>query len=414
MSSVYICVSHLPNNRQKNNKFGIIYNEGENMKAIVLSGGGSKGAYQIGVWKALRKLHIKYDIVTGTSVGALNAALLVQNKYFKALLFWKNLTFKNVVDENITDDMDKKQLYKTYIHSALNGGMKITNLEKTIDKAINVKKIYASKIDIGLVTIRAKGLKPFQLRKSEIPIDKFKDYLIASASCFPAFTMKEIGNEKYMDGGMYDNLPINLAVSMGATEVIAVDLEEIGIKKKVKNKDIPITYISPNNNIGSFLIFNKKSARRAIKLGYNDTLKKFNELDGEKYTFKKGELKKSYNNNKEKFKEIINKSTNIKGLLEIGIYKKIIECDWETEYYNIIEKMLETFNIDDSYIYDINKINKILINKFSNIKKEKSLTINKIKKIFDDTNSKYVLLFPNEFLMAMYLKLIIENKLLLW
>ena len=44
------------------------------MRAVVLSGGGSKGAYEIGVWKALRKLHISYDIVTGTSVGALNAA----------------------------------------------------------------------------------------------------------------------------------------------------------------------------------------------------------------------------------------------------------------------------------------------------------------------------------------------------
>lgn len=41
---------------------------------VVLSGGGSKGAYEIGVWKALRKLNVKYDIVTGTSVGALNAA----------------------------------------------------------------------------------------------------------------------------------------------------------------------------------------------------------------------------------------------------------------------------------------------------------------------------------------------------
>ena len=55
-----------------------IYNViGENMKrAVVLSGGGAKGAYQIGVWKALRKLKINYSIVTGTSVGALNLSLI--------------------------------------------------------------------------------------------------------------------------------------------------------------------------------------------------------------------------------------------------------------------------------------------------------------------------------------------------
>ena len=46
-------------------------------RAIVLSGGGAKGAYQIGVWKALRKLKLNYSIVTGTSVGALNGAFFV-------------------------------------------------------------------------------------------------------------------------------------------------------------------------------------------------------------------------------------------------------------------------------------------------------------------------------------------------
>ena len=64
------------------------------MKAIVLSGGGSKGSYQIGVWKALRKLHIKYDIVTGTSVGALNGALMVQNKFHKAIKLWSKINME--------------------------------------------------------------------------------------------------------------------------------------------------------------------------------------------------------------------------------------------------------------------------------------------------------------------------------
>ena len=54
-------------------------------KAVVLSGGGSRGAYQVGVWKALRKLHYRYKIVTGTSVGALNGTLMVQNDYFKTM-----------------------------------------------------------------------------------------------------------------------------------------------------------------------------------------------------------------------------------------------------------------------------------------------------------------------------------------
>ena len=68
-------------------------------RAIVLSGGGSKGAYQIGVWKALKKMHIDYDIVTGTSVGALNAALMIQKNYYRAVWLWHNLDFSIVFDE---------------------------------------------------------------------------------------------------------------------------------------------------------------------------------------------------------------------------------------------------------------------------------------------------------------------------
>ena len=56
--------------------------------AIVLSGGGGKGAYQIGFWKAIRQLGIKYDIVTGTSIGALNGAFMVQKDYHNAFNLW--------------------------------------------------------------------------------------------------------------------------------------------------------------------------------------------------------------------------------------------------------------------------------------------------------------------------------------
>ena len=57
-------------------------------RAIVLSGGGAKGGYEIGAWKAFRRLGIDFDIVTGTSVGALNGVLMVQNDFFKAYKLW--------------------------------------------------------------------------------------------------------------------------------------------------------------------------------------------------------------------------------------------------------------------------------------------------------------------------------------
>jgi len=390
------------------------------MKAIVLSGGGSRGAYQIGVWKALKKLDIKYDIVTGTSVGALNAALMVQNTFYRALYFWNILTFSNVVDEEIDSDISKIDVYKKYLNSSINGGMKISNLEKTISKALSIKKIYKSKIDLGIVTVKSNGLKPVLLTKKDIEPDELKDYLVASASCYPAFAKKEIDGEEYIDGGLYDNLPINLAINMGATEIIAVDLESIGFKKKPKDKEVPITYIKPNNDIGSFLIFDRKNARRAIRYGYNDAMKKFNMLDGNKFTFKKSSLDKMYLKQKEWFKEELQKN---KDLLEIGLYKKILENkNWKKDYIKILEQLGNVFEIDDSYIYDVDKFNKILIKRFNDTKeidnikkfiKENDLKdlINKktlIKTLYYSINKKYIMLFPTEYIMIIYLKIIMR------
>ena len=116
------------------------------MRAVVLSGGGSKGSYEIGVWKALRKMHIKYDIVTGTSIGALNGALMTQNTYFKALYIWNKLSLKYLFEQEPKNDT-KIDILKLYGDNFIkNGGMDIKKIETIIEKCINKKKFYNSKI----------------------------------------------------------------------------------------------------------------------------------------------------------------------------------------------------------------------------------------------------------------------------
>ena len=53
--------------------------------ALVLSGGGSRGGYEIGVWQALRELGVPIHIITRTSVGALNGAMVVQDDFDRAV-----------------------------------------------------------------------------------------------------------------------------------------------------------------------------------------------------------------------------------------------------------------------------------------------------------------------------------------
>lgn len=410
-------------------------------RAIVLSGGGSKGSYQIGAWKALKRMHIKYDIVTGTSVGALNGALMVQKSYLKGLWFWYNIDYKYIIKEPICDNMkNQKSVLKHYAKAILlANGMDVSNLEETINKVLNERKVRKSKINFGIITFNLSNFKPKVLTKKDIPIGKLKDYLMASATCFPAFKKKHIDNDDYIDGGYYDNLPINLAIDMGAEEIIAVDLRAVGLKRQTKSKNVKVTYISPRNKLGSFLIFDKNIARRGMRLGYNDTMKTFGKLDGNKYTFKKDHLKRNFNRYSYTYRQILTnifkrKNDMLSQLLKITAYKADISISYMTE---IIESLGMFLNLDDSYIYNINIYNKRLLyrlNQLPSIDRKlvkqkikdnewRDLIQNKVilKYIYDDIvayqNSKtkkdlsnIALLFPNEFLGALYLYVISNSK----
>lgn len=413
------------------------------MKALVLSGGGSKGSYQIGVWKALRKLHIKPEIVTGTSIGAVNGIMIVQNQFHKAQRLWENLNFEQLFNVDLENETDKKEVYLTYIKEFIkNKGMSTDKIENFINEAINTKKFYNSKINYGLVTFNLSELKPNELLKKDIKPEKLKEYVLASATCFPAFKIKNINNEQFIDGGYYDNLPINLAIDMDAKEIIAVDLNEIGLKQKVKDKSIKIKYISPKNDLGSFLIFDSNQAKKNIKYGYNDTLKMYNKLDGNKYTFKYNHLYKNYKKISWEFnnllKELFENNEDNKNIYDNFIkysqFNKLLKKETEDRITinETIEFLGDIYNLDDTKIYHIREFNRLILKNNKEYKVSK-ISIKNIKS--DDfegiINSKLLVkyiynhlieksytyevrkdlcrlasLFPKEFLGAMYIMLI--------
>lgn len=411
-------------------------------RAIVLSGGGGKGAYQIGVWKALRKLHIKYDIVTGTSVGALNGAFMVQKDYKNALKVWKNMSFKSVYNKDIKEDLStkegKKELVSMYAKGiVIDKGMDVENLENLLLKYLDENKVRKSKIDYGLITFNLTTLKAMTFVKKDIPKGKLKDYMMASATCYPVFKKKEIDKNIYIDGGVYDNLPINLAISMGANQIIAIDLRAIGIKQKIKEANCDIVTITPKNKINSFLVFEKEASERAIKYGYNDTMKKFGKLDGNYYTFKKNNLNRNYIRYNKKFmrnliKIIGTKNNNISSIiLKVAAFNKIINSKEEVkkQMNETVEYLGKIFNMDYANIYDIMLYNSALLGnlgKVENIKEIDSLIkIGSFKKLLNkkttieylydkmmriEEKKKYkkdlcnlAVLFPKEFLGALYL-----------
>ncbi len=258
--------------------------------ALVLAGGGSRGAYQIGVWEALRELGINIDIVTGTSVGALNGAAIVQDEFELTLDMWSRIENNMVLDFEIPEG--KNGDISVYAREFFkNGGAEYTSLKKLLTHYIDEHKVRKSPVDYGIVTVELNGFKPHNIFKENIADGKLIDYMLASAACFPAFKPYVIEGLNYIDGGYYDNLPINMALDRGADSIVAVDLNAFGLRRSVKNKlkkSTDIKYIYARWDLGNFLFFDKEFAKRNLRLGYLDGMKAFSFFDGRAYAFMRG------------------------------------------------------------------------------------------------------------------------------
>lgn len=255
---------------------------------IVLGGGGAKGGYEVGVWKALMELNIPIEAVAGTSVGALNGAIIAQGDYETAYNLWTSISMEGVIkierDVASTEENPKKymSLLATLKTSITSGGVDVTPLKKLLNEIIDEDKIRTSGIDFGMVTFSLTDFKPVRLFLKDIPRGKLVDYLLAS-SCFPVFKKQEIDNKKFIDGGVYDNIPISLMLERGIKNIIAVDVSGPGFNRKIDTKDANVIYIKNSDDLGGVLDFNANRSIENIELGYLDTLKAFNKLRGVRY-----------------------------------------------------------------------------------------------------------------------------------
>lgn len=264
------------------------------MYALVLSGGGAKGSYQIGVWKALNELNVDVSLVVGTSVGALNGAFYAQNQYEEAYNLWSNIDMKSVFefDESLLNEIKKireegfttdklKMIIQPLEKIIKDRGVDITPLRQMIGHYLDEDIIRNSNIDFGLVTFSITEKKPLKLFLEDIPHGELKYYLMGSASV-PGFSPDKEDSKRFIDGGIYDNFPIKMAIEKGYKEIIAVSLKS----RKIKHYcGVNVTYIHPSSRLGSFLYFNKEKSLINMEMGYLDTLKAFDKLKGINYYF---------------------------------------------------------------------------------------------------------------------------------
>lgn len=261
-------------------------------QALVLSGGGAKGAYEAGCIKALQELGFEFEIVTGTSIGALNGLLIAQQDYDKLYDLWDRLNISMVLknpihfDFSIESMMKNTNLIKPFFKSYLDKkGADIEPLKKLIRGLFNANKAKNSPIRYGCCTVTFPQLKPLEITIDEMEKDKIVEYAIASASCFPAFPIHYIDKQGYIDGGYYDNLPIHLAFKMGAEQILAIELNQEATHLHLLNRE-NIQFIRPSRPLGGFLDFERDILNWRIRLGYLDTLKTFHKLKGYRFAFR--------------------------------------------------------------------------------------------------------------------------------
>ena len=330
---------------------------------LVLSGGGTRGAFQIGLWKALEELGIKIKAIAGTSIGALNGALFLQDDFYSTVRLYEQIKINNIMkidgvnaNKNIFDLSNIFNLAADYRKQK---GIDNTPLREMIKQYIDMDKLYNSEVDFGLVAYSVKNGKPLQKFKNEIPKEQMEDYLLASA-CFPIFKPQIINGEEYFDGGLYDNAPTNMLIEKGYKNIIIADIAGMGFNRKTAKKDVYVKVISPSEDLGGSFEFNHEKIINNMKLGYLDTMKSFNKLQGHIYYFRQEEFGK---------------------MLDKFNLQTIYGLEYAAEMYNMYKYKEYTF---EEFITELNKRHTEAEQLYEKKKKENLVQIGKrLNKLFE-------------------------------
>ena len=261
--------------------------------AIALEGGGARGAYEVGVWRALDEAGVRFDAVAGTSVGALNGAMMVMGELRQATELWENISFSAVFDaddallgrlyEHRLREADVKTLFAEAISVIREGGLDITPLRRLIAKWVDEEKIRNSPRKLFFVTYSLTDQKEVELDADELERGKLQDMLLASAYV-PVFRREKQDGKDYVDGSVRNILPLDSLLTRGYRDIIAVRIYGAGVEKRIEiPPDANILTVAPREKPGGILQFDAVQSRRLLRLGYFDGLRFLYGLAGEKY-----------------------------------------------------------------------------------------------------------------------------------
>lgn len=256
---------------------------------LVLSGGGGKGAYELGVWRALVEMKLdKYiEVVSGTSIGAFNAALFAQGDIDNAQALWDEVTMEKLIP------MTKMDLFKKGVALAL--GVKSINFVKkhmsdrletgdfpkdgayeVVNKFIDIKKVKESGKICYAACTELPDCKVKYFKINDYDDEVGREIIMASASLPLIYDSSEVDGKRYLDGGMVDNTPIQPVYGEGCDLIIVVHLSKEGNVDRSLYPNAQIIEVIPksldDSMINGTLNLDGGAKRLRTQQGYDDTM----------------------------------------------------------------------------------------------------------------------------------------------
>ena len=256
---------------------------------LVLGGGGAKGVYHIGVQRALRKLGVPVNAYIGNSIGAIIAAFLAQGLDEELEELGAKMSLESIVDvgPNAEGEQDGgaamvSRIRKVSHSLATKGGLDTSPLRTILERHLDEKAIRARGMDLGVTTLNLSDLSPTEVFLDGMEEGRLVDYLMAS-SAVPGFALPRIQGKTYLDGGVYDNVPYDIARRRGYRRIILVDISGAGVNLKPEVEGSETVYIKNSIQMGGILDFDRAVLDRFTLLGYLDTMRCFGRLSGYSY-----------------------------------------------------------------------------------------------------------------------------------
>ena len=234
---------------------------------LVLSGGGGKGAYQIGVLRALKE-EGKLDAVSavaGSSKGEVNAVLFAQDDYDRAYQTWDDINM------GVLFDLDPAMIAQGKIYFSRD------EMNKLMNQYIDYDKITACPMDIYCGVAEELGSGNYRaeyMRLNGRSLSEIQSILMASTAMPVVYDTVTINGRHYRDGGVVDNEPIRPLYDAGIRKFIVIGLTSGRVFSDSAFPDAEFIVIDPTHDLGDVFTgtLNFSEGDKAIKrtLGYKD------------------------------------------------------------------------------------------------------------------------------------------------